>query len=427
MNVQRLVLACSLAVASAMAQALEYRITVSPTQPLVGRVEVTPSAGSAGRIRSAVPLNTRGQGQGMREAISNVQCDAQAVPRAPAGWVLPSGGCRRLSWSVAFSTLSGQGSDASAQDNLYHPGTRSWILSEPTALLRWPGLPSASIVVRGANLKGFKNEKAAVVPMPVGDEPPVYLLIGNAPIARTAVGPHEFTYARLAPGSITALAALEQAHAQALTRFAQTLQVAPPTALTVWLPIDQNRGGLGAASGAHTVLANVPTQKGIVQTIQLPYALAAVLQTQFAQQMTQIGGKTLPAWLSLSLTEYYVRKALHYSALDAVTVAAIENSYPPPDAAPSDTLLGLQVRLENEEAEAYQRLLGDGSNFWQALDRAIQVASSGVRSLDDELPHILTAGFTSAQLPETLRERLRLAAGEAVFGQLQARYLGPVQ
>ncbi len=417
-------------------QALDYRISFNPSQPLVARVEVVapPSDNIKANVRivSRTPLTTRSSAQGVRELVSQVQCDGAALKRNEAGWMLPPRGCTRITWTVAFATLGTQGFDASAQENLFHPGSKSWVLSEPVSLLRWPGTEGARVLIRGASPvrggmamtdKPADPSTAPAMYLPTRDEPAEYLLIGNAPLSRLRMGEHEFTYARLAPGALDALQALERAHAQAVIRFAQTAQVPLTPSLVVWLPIDAKQGGLGATSGGHAALANVVTQKGVAAPAQLPYTLATLLQSQFALMVPS----RLPLWVSTSLSEYYVRKALSFSALDAATIATMESAYLAPEATPSGTLIGFQARIESQDPDAYRLLMTEGSTFWLALDRAISLTSSGTRSLDDELPEILNAEYGSARLPVALIDRLRLAAGATAFDALQARYLGPMQ
>ena len=431
--------------APAATAAAEYRITFNPSQPLVARVEVV-APKNLKRIKSISPLTTRSSAQGTRELVSQVRCDGALLKRGPLGWTLPTQGCVRLSWSIAFATLSGQGVDASAQENLFHPGSRSWLLSEPASLLRWPE-SGGHIVVRGAGPvrgglavnQGEQDQTTDTVYLASLDDAPDYLLIGPAPVNRVVLKPDGAsgqpdaaapvsTYARLTAGAVDALSALERAHAQAMAHFAQLARATLSPTLVVWLPIDARQGGVGAISGGHTVLANIATEKAIAAPSGLPYTLAAVLQTQFAQVAQSVApassSSRLPLWLSLSLSEYYVRKALAVSGLDAVVLARIEQSYLAADAQPTATLMALQGRAEFMDAEANRLLMTEGSTFWLALDRAIQAGSDGKRSLDDELPEILRTEFGSTRLPLALTERLRQAVGTEVFNALQTRYLG---
>lgn len=420
------------------AQATEYRITFNPAQPLVAQVEVSaaPVDNKATRINTRSPLITRSEALGVRELVSRVRCDGVALKRSDRGWTLPKQGCARITWTIAFAQLGENGADASAQENLFHPGSKSWLLSEPASLLRWPG-SGGRVVIRGARpvLGGMLvNQDAAqkeskkeskkpdtAIYLPRNDDLPEYLLIGAAPLQRLEIPSQEFTYARWATASLETFTTLEKAHALAIARFMRIGQLPPPASLVVWLPIDIKQGGLGAATGAHTVLANLAVQKGVATPESLPYTLAALLQAQFAQMSTTIA-EQVPLWVSVSLSEYYVRKALSTSGLNSAALEQIESAYLPTDTAPTALLPTMEARPDGGRL-----LMNEGSTFWLALDRAIQTASQGTRSLDDELPEILRTEFGSARLPFDLIERLRKAAGPEVFDALQARYLGSME
>lgn len=436
MSPTRAFLALSLSVSALLsftqaAQAAEYRITFNPAQPLVAQVEVSAAQADnkTARINSRSPLTTRGEAMGVRELISRVRCDGVALKRGERGWTLPKRGCARLTWTIAFAQLGENGADASAQENLFHPGSKSWLLSEPASLLRWPGA-SGRIVIRGArpvlggmsvDSKDPPKNSSSTIYLPRTDELPEYLLIGAAPLQRLEIPSQEFIYARLATASLETFTTLEKAHALAVARYMRIGQLPPPAPLVVWLPIDIKQGGLGAATGGHTVLANLAVQKGVATPENLPYTLAALLQAQFAQMTTAIAEK-IPLWVGMSLSEYYVRKALSMSGLNATALERIESAYLALDTAPSALLPAMENRPDGGRL-----LMNEGATFWLALDRAIQTASQGTRSLDDELPEILRTEFGSARLPLDLMERLRKAAGAEVFDALQARYLGSME
>ena len=427
---------CALALAASVAHAIDYRITFNSARPLAAQVEVVapqrPDKKGSARIASRAPLKARADALGIREQLSGVRCDGIALKRNEAGWVMPPRGCARLAWSITFEPLSAKGVDASEQRNLYHAKSKSWLLSEAASLLRWPGSEGARIVVRGAApvrggaalaaVSGPSEAGGVTLAMPDLADPAEFYVLGNAPLSRVHAGGTEFIYARYAEGDLDAI---EQAHANALHYFTSITQstVAPLATLVAWLPIDEQQGGIGAANGAYSILANVVVEKGVVASTRLPYSLATLLQTQFVQ-MTNGG---LPLWASVSLSEYYTRKSLARTTLDESTRAEMESSYLAPEAAPSGTLIGYQVRIDNNDPSAYRLLASEGSTFWLALDRAIQKESGGKRSLDDELPEILRSEFGSPRMPVTLVERLRSAAGAVAFDALQARYLGAMQ
>lgn len=427
---------CVLALGAAGAHAIDYRVNFNSAQPLAAQVEVVapqrPDKKGSARIVSKAPLAARGDAIGIREQVSNVRCDGAAIKRNEIGWVLPPRGCARLAWAVSFDALGAQGVDASAQRNLYHAKSKSWLLSEPASLLRWPGSEGARIVIRGAapvlggmaagQASGKPAAGATTLVMPDLADPPEFYFIGNTPVRRVRAGGGEFVYVRLADGE---LGPIEQAHADALSHFsALTKSSGPPApALVAWLPIDEQHGGIGAASGGTSMLANVVVDRNLVAVERLPYSLAMLLQAQFH---AQLAARPLAPWVNVSLSEYYTRKALARTTLDAATRAEIEKTYLPVDAVPSGTLIGFQLRIENNDAAAYRLLALEGSTFWLALDRAIQKESGGQRSLDDELPEILRSEFGSARMPVALVERLRAVAGAAAFNDLAARYLGAI-
>jgi len=70
-------------------QALEYHIDIHPDNPLQARVDVkapqyNPHEAPV-RLTSAQPLRARGRSWGIRELISDVRCDDQALKPTPAG------------------------------------------------------------------------------------------------------------------------------------------------------------------------------------------------------------------------------------------------------------------------------------------------------------------------------------------------------
>ena len=426
--------AAALLLGATVAHAVDYRVSFNPAQPLAAQVEVVapqrPDKKGAARIVSRAPLAARGEASGVREQVGNVRCDGIAVKRNEVGWLLPPRGCVRLAWTVSFDALGAPGVDASEQRNLYHAKSNSWLLSEPASLLRWPGTEGARIVMRGAAsvLGGAALGQAAgksaagvtTLVMPGAADPPEFYFVGAAPLQRVRAGGREFVYVRLAEGE---LAPLEQAHADALSYFSSISGAGAVPAVVAWLPIEERQGGIGAASGGASILANVVVEQGRVAADRLPHTLAMLLQTQFH---AQLAARALTPWVNVSLAEYYTRKALARSRLDEATRAEIEKTYPAVDAPLSGTLIGIQLRIENRDLAAQRLLASEGSNFWLALDRAIQKESGGKRSLDDEMPEILRSEFGSARMPVTLVERFRLVAGAKAFDELAARYLGPM-
>jgi predicted metalloprotease with PDZ domain len=84
----------------------------------------------------------------------------------------------------------------------------------------------------------------------------------------------------------------------------------------------------------------------------------------------------------------------------------------------------VQRQIDDGDFSAYGLLYTEGSNFWLAVDQAILAASEGKRSLDDELPFLLTAEYLQGRLPPAIVERLRAAAGASAFDGLLVGRVG---
>jgi hypothetical protein len=420
----RVAAAALLAVATlgtAAAAELVYEVTLDPAKPTTAQVRLAAPAGE--RFLATAPVQARGAQIGVAIQAERLSCDGRGVPLRKDGWHLPRTGCRELTWTIAFDTLGPLGVDASNQQNLYDPVRKFWLVSEPASLLRAPGTESGALIeFRGVGevLGGMARGSAARRTVPGLDAAPeFYFAGGSLPTRRFVAGGRPVVYLKVAEADY---AAIERVHRAGLDYLAQVVRATPTTepSIVVWLPIEESQRATGGAAGSSSILANVATVEGRAQPLRLPFAQLLVLHEQFHQLAPQ----PLPHWLNESLAEYYARKALRRADPGVGALHLVERRYPPLTAPPRQTLLAVQRQIDDGDFSAYGLLYTEGSNFWLAVDQAILAASAGKRSLDDELPFLLTAEYPQGRLPPAVVERLRAAAGASAFDELLVEWVG---
>lgn len=338
---------------------------------------------------------------GMASQIADVACDGKQVDREAhgKGWKLPNS-CRNLTWTVTLPRVTGGVAGDDQTSVFFEAG---WGIIADTAFLRpvgWDGSAGLRIVEAG------RPDRHATLP-PLRTAPAFYL-IGDPPLLEVGGPDGSLIYVADHPDEVLRYISPEQ-HAIALTYLRAVIgpnSVRDLSEITViWLRVSRSTHGLGAAAGENAMLVNYfgDTEKPTQEEAAMPFVM--LLHEQF-HQLVEVG---LPLWASESLATYFAMKAATRTARDGPAIAALwtqlMNEAPP--AAPGLLAIQRQV-LEQDDPSNYGLFYSKGTMFWRELDRAIQDATGGSRTLDSVMPLLLESGFDAdGRLSPSLRAALR--------------------
>ena len=417
----------ALCVASAAAQA-QYSVTVDPKLPLAATASLDLSA-SLGKERTVF---VRGVPWGLKSQVDAPSCDARPlIRRGRSQWKVPAD-CSRVSWTVRFHAAEPGTVDAAEQKSLYFGRTRWWLLSEPTALLRLEGdTAPSSLSVEFAGALQWQRGATAITGgrwrVPSVNNAPGFYVFGNLQTFEHRIGGVQILHVA---DDIERVQRLDLVKSQeAAWRYLSQITPTPADTstedqalLVVWLGRREPKQA-GGAAGNRSFIANY-----FMQPEALPRARTLLILSHEQQHelvdMVRGDRPPLPLWAAESLAQYYALKAIARSGLDPEAVAKVRREFVDPTRPVTAGLLDWQRRHANGNPAAYPMFYEQGATFWALVDESLSRATAGRRTLDDLMPELITAEFsTGGQLPATFVGRLRSEAGESVE-LLLSKYVG---
>ena len=348
-----------------------------------------------------------------RTQIEDVRCDGASV-QGRAGWRLPMG-CRVLRWRVRFRDVPGEGVDPAAQPAVRDPQRRWWFLTGAAALIRPRGSTSAGTIdIRvPPNVPMFHRLPRAERLGHALPPAPGRVLLGFGGFFERETSDGATIYRHLfdrEPSAEPSTYAAE--HAQAAAYLVRVTGARPSRAIDVfWFGREAAARSVSGAAGIDAIAASFLV--GEIPADAPAHARYASLLVLLHEQVHLLAGSRMPAWASESIAHYYALKSLVHAGpmtgeeMDAFIRQAAA-------AGGTGTLLEAQATHGSggaAAAAAYTRFYTRGALLWLELDRAIQEASDGARSLDDVMPEVLGLVFVDRGAPPQRFLEILTAAG----------------
>jgi hypothetical protein len=380
-----------------------YTVTVSPSSPIPLRfsLELPDHHGNV--------LTTRRTAFALDTQVIGPNCGTQSLKLiGPRRWRLPAA-CRKVDWTIDFAAPP---VDVSAQRNVAFP--HGWLISEQAALLRVEGDSAASLLT--IKTSGQADRLAYV---PSTDEAPEFYAVGDWQEAVRIVDGVQVRYISDDLEEVKRRGFLDF-HARALTAL-RRLYPATDTGLlsaelTVVLLKGPQDGKLSGAGGARSLLLNYPhNARGDL------LAWAAMAHEQFHQIQSLHTNSEASPWLNEGLAHYYGLKTMEWSDAKLGEKSRVWNKFIDAHRPVDVGLAELSRRFSAGDYSVYPLFYSQGATFFAELDRALEAASHGKKSLDDFVPTLRTT--PDGMLPDDVLAAMRAVAGPRM-DELVARYIG---